>query len=321
MRTYTEFRKLLPTTRLALLAAIASFAGLVGGLHWRIDLAAHHQLAYLAWFATALLVALAMCRRRDALLVALLALPCATQIAVAQWRTAQTAGEGAALKVLTFNISNDNERTDELVAWIRRENPDIILLQEFTPRFEAALTSLRGDWPYGHGVSRPDPWGIALFSRHPVTRLEVHFPERVPVLVATVELDGSQVAVVSAHPLPPIDEEMAGMRDEMLAELGQRLAQRPGPIILGGDLNATPWSTGYRALAHRAGLVPLRSGLVPQPTWPAWFAPVIPIDHVLVRGFTGNARIGPHLGSDHLPVIGELRLSGAARPATAVAHP
>jgi MYXO-CTERM domain-containing protein len=54
--------------------------------------------AYLAWFAAALLVALALRRRRDALLVALLALPCAAQIAVAQWRTAPTAGNGAAMK-------------------------------------------------------------------------------------------------------------------------------------------------------------------------------------------------------------------------------
>jgi exonuclease III len=32
---------------------------------------------------------------------------------------------------MTFNVNNDNERTDDLLAWIRRENPDIILLQEF----------------------------------------------------------------------------------------------------------------------------------------------------------------------------------------------
>lgn len=320
MRFYAGFRKLLPTTRLALLAGIASLAGLIGELHWRIDLAAHHQLAYLAWFATALAVALVLRRRRDALLVALLALPCAAQIALAQWRTAPAAGEGSALKVMTFNVNNDNERTDDLLAWIQRENPDIILLQEFTPRVEAALASLRGDWPYGRGVSREDPWGIALLSRRPVSQVEVHFPERVPVLVATVELDGRQVTVVSAHPLPPIDEEMAAMRDEMLAELGQRLALRPGPIVLGGDLNATPWSTGYRALVHRADLAPLRSGFVPRPTWPAWFTPVIPIDHVLVRGFTGSARIGPHLGSDHLPLIADLRLTPAAEPAIAAAR-
>ena len=320
MWLHAGFRRLLPTTRLALLAGIASLAGLVGELHWRIDLAAHHQLAYLAWFAAALAVALVSRRRRDALLVALLTLPCAAQIALAQWRAAPTVGEGAALKVVTFNVSNDNERTDDLLAWIRQENPDIILLQEFTPRVEAALASLRGDWPYGHGVSREDPWGIALLSRRPVSRVEVHFPERVPVLIATVELDGHQVTVVSAHPLPPIDEEMAGIRDEMLSELGQRLAQRPGPVVVGGDLNATPWSSGYRALSHRANLSPLRSGFVPRPTWPAWFTPVIPIDHVLVRGFTGSARIGPHLGSDHLPVIAELRLTPAARPPIAAAR-
>jgi hypothetical protein len=68
-----------------------------------------------------------------------------------------------------------------------------------------------------------------------VSQVEVHFPERVPVLVATVELDGRQVTVVSAHPLPPIDEGMAAMRDEMLAELGQRLALRLGPSCASGN--------------------------------------------------------------------------------------
>jgi endonuclease/exonuclease/phosphatase (EEP) superfamily protein YafD len=77
--------------------------------------------------------------------------------------------------------------------------------------------------------------------------------------------------------------------------------------VLAGDFNTTPWAPGYRAL--------LSTGLDDdgrtRTSWPAFlpFA-LIPIDHVLVSPQLQviSKRRGPRLGSDHYPIVVELRL-------------
>ena len=74
---------------------------------------------------------------------------------------------------------------------------------------------------------------------------------------------------------------------------------------MAGDLNATPWSHGFRQLVRPRGLRDSALGRGVQPTWNArCWAPRIPIDHVVVSPEVQvSARtIGPDVGSDHLPV-------------------
>jgi endonuclease/exonuclease/phosphatase (EEP) superfamily protein YafD len=82
------------------------------------------------------------------------------------------------------------------------------------------------------------------------------------------------------------------------------------PLIVAGDLNATPWSSAF-AVAARHGL-DRASGLAP--TWPRRHVG-IPIDHVLADTHwrRGEAQRGPDIGSDHLPVRVALHPVGPER--------
>jgi hypothetical protein len=73
--------------------------------------------------------------------------------------------------------------------------------------------------------------------------------------------------------------------------------------ILLGDLNVTPWSPHFRQLLQQTGL-------------PAQVPPLrIPLDHCLVSPAFQviERRVGPRLGSDHLPLIVTL---ATGRPTT-----
>jgi endonuclease/exonuclease/phosphatase (EEP) superfamily protein YafD len=78
-----------------------------------------------------------------------------------------------------------------------------------------------------------------------------------------------------------------------------------------GDFNATPWSRPYRRLHNGTGTCDTRAGYGVQASYPAdsWLLR-IPIDHVLASCNVGvrDRRIGPDVGSDHLPVIVDLVL-------------
>ena len=74
-----------------------------------------------------------------------------------------------------------------------------------------------------------------------------------------------------------------------------------------GDYNATPWTTAFRDLRRENGMLRLSPG--PASTWFApWPILGLPIDHALVTGkLEGSVRVGPGLGSDHMPLIVRLR--------------
>ncbi|MEZ6020830.1 MAG: endonuclease/exonuclease/phosphatase family protein [Planctomycetota bacterium] len=82
------------------------------------------------------------------------------------------------------------------------------------------------------------------------------------------------------------------------------MASKPSVVVL-GDLNTTEGSPYYRDLLRRAGLHDSRQGFGYRPSWrPVGFPlPLLPLDHILVRGpvvlTRGN---GPEVRSDHRPI-------------------
>jgi endonuclease/exonuclease/phosphatase (EEP) superfamily protein YafD len=89
-----------------------------------------------------------------------------------------------------------------------------------------------------------------------------------------------------------------------------------------GDLNITMWSPYYRRFVSKTGLWNTRQGSGILPTWRPvkirfWRLPsalswllALPIDHCLVSPAIAVPQIrpGPDVGSDHLPLIVDLRL-------------
>ena len=77
-----------------------------------------------------------------------------------------------------------------------------------------------------------------------------------------------------------------------------------------GDFNCAPWSPHFRRLCGGAKLRDAARGSGFAPTWYPSRVPIgIPIDHVLVGPAVAveEHRVGPALGSDHRPVLVDLR--------------
>jgi endonuclease/exonuclease/phosphatase (EEP) superfamily protein YafD len=103
--------------------------------------------------------------------------------------------------------------------------------------------------------------------------------------------------------------EGSSLRNDQLRAIAKFLQGVEGSRLVMGDLNTTSWSPHFRDLLAATGLVDSRRGRGMQPTWTAFRGLVrLPLDHVLVSpDITVTARrVGPPIGSDHLPVIVEL---------------
>lgn len=290
--------------------ATASLVGLCGSAWWVFDLASHFRVQYL--FVLVLGALVATIARRYALLGAALVfvllnawmvLPCLVP--------RPRPPDGDRLRVLFVNVHTGNRDTERVARLVRRADADVVGLMEINDRWSARLGPALA--PYAHRLeqTRDDNFGIGLYSRLPWqdARIERYGAVGLPTLRARVRLKRSEVTLLFTHPLPPTSARGAFLRRQQLEAIYADRPRLPDPLVVFGDLNVSPWSRDFRWFRRRMRLVDTRRGFGVQRTWPAgsWLLR-IPIDHCLVSPSVGvrTRRLGPNVGSDHLPIIVDL---------------
>lgn len=306
-----------------LAAAIAAVAGLAAlgrfwVRPWPLELLSHFQMQYL--LAATLAAVLLVARRRWRL--SALALACAAAAATAvvplTWRTgggaayASTAASRGHMRVLHANVLSWNRRYEDVLALVEAEDPDVVVLQEVTRRWVQAMEPLAAEYPHQLSGPREDNVAIAVFSRLPFSRQARHQlgSAGLPTLTATVLVDGRPVSLLVTHPKTPVQHWLFDLRNEQLEEVRALARSLPRPLVVVGDLNTTMWSPWYRDLCGANDLANAREGFGVLPSWPVQCPPVarLPIDHCLVspQVTVTACRLGPAVGSDHLPLIVDL---------------
>jgi endonuclease/exonuclease/phosphatase (EEP) superfamily protein YafD len=111
----------------------------------------------------------------------------------------------------------------------------------------------------------------------------------------------------------PMTPGEARIRNRQLTRVAAIANATSGPLVVAGDFNVTPWSPHFRRVLATSGLRDCALGQGLGASWPApatWLG--IRIDHCLASAHWRvlDARVGPHLGSDHRPIIVELALEG-----------
>lgn len=295
------------------LAALAVGGLVLAGIEvpWLLDLCAH-------WVQPALVGALLMSAvgaARQRLLSLATAVMCGTVLVLAtpfEEPARLSEAEGASLTLASVNVLSSNREFARVKDWISTSNPDVLAVLEVSPYWAENLKSL-AEYPHQKIVSRPDNFGIALLSKFPLDAVEVlqtpWLLGSTPSISAVVQSpEHGPFRVLATHPVPPVSAEALRARNAQVVHLARVAAAYPGPSVLMGDFNATPWSSAI-LLARQQGLHPV-SGT--QPTWPAKKLPtaLIPIDHILANGAVTRvgAAVGPGVGSDHFPVLVKVRL-------------
>jgi endonuclease/exonuclease/phosphatase (EEP) superfamily protein YafD len=272
-----------------------------GTLAWVVDLAAHWQSLYAAaWILLCLIAAIQT--PHWLLLLPFSLLPLATTSSALP-----ADAEGApALVVVAANVYVGNRDPAPLVAWLKQQPADVVVLSELSEPYAAALSSALGDdYPHRELHPKNSPFGIGMVSRRPLRNpVLIDDSDGVRRLTAEVSAGDRSARIVAAHPMPPLAPEWHGKRDHLLSSIVRENGDMP--IVVAGDLNATPWSTALWG-AGRGGL---RRTTSLAPTWPrsGRGAIGIPIDHILATSHwrRGRSGRGPKIGSDHYPVFASL---------------
>ena len=295
-------------------AAVISLAGFFGAGAWWLEILSHFRVQYALGFLLLALV-FALCRKWRGFAGALvLALVNAGPVLLLLWPPAPPPPAGRPVyRAMLMNVNCASGDPAAVRAALSNARPDLLVLEEISPRWLAELAPALEAFPYRKTAPRYDNFGIGLFSRHPLSsaRIAPFGLLDVPSIFAEVSLDGQPLRVVATHPLPPGDALLAAERDRHLAWIAHETATLSGPVLLLGDLNTSPWSPAYRRFMQTSGLRDSARGRPLHPTWPApilllW----IPLDHILHSpDMAIHARaVGPHVGSDHFPVAADFSL-------------
>lgn len=309
----------LVTLAIALATALVSAAD----RFWPGDMIAFFRpqlaLAILLIFCAALLLRRLTASAALAALLVVNALPLSI-IAVPTAASASTPN----LRIVSANVLFDNSTTGRFGEVMAGLSPDIIVTQEARHAWPEVLESLPG-YPFvvGREVLK---WNSNLvLSRYPMrASLVADMPPSGnwlgggPALRVEVDVPGraKPLVVYAIHSPTPRSQGAWEARNRYLDVLAERIAAEPegAQIVLAGDWNTPFWSPAYGRTLLLSGLQATeRSAWPPASRLFASFGGVnvgTPIDRFAVSRGIGVADLflGPDFGSDHLPVVADLKL-------------
>lgn len=212
----------------------------------------------------------------------------------------QAAAGERALKVAAFNSFWHNANADAVLAEVERLDADVIALVELGPAQRPILDVLKGRYPYQYHCLKTGFCSMALLSKLPFAEAAGRGRDGGPSFLRArlgPEAGGLTVFAVHTNRFPRFLQQFSEMK-----QLAALIGKAPGPHLVMGDFNATPFSRTLSVLPGAANLTRLTN----LPSWPAQAGlPQLAIDHIFVSPgirLLEAERIGEPAGSDHYPV-------------------
>ena len=221
------------------------------------------------------------------------------------------------LRLAAVNVFFFNEAHDQMIAWVRRARPEVVVFIEASPPWQQALRTLDADYPHRAAITDGPRDGLLVLSHWPLRDPRLA-PDRRDILFVTVDKQGHALRLAAVHaswPLLP-RHQLLRAADFAAVAAEARAAARAGlPYAALGDYNVSPFSPHFTRLLEAGNLRSASASRGWQPTWPT-FLPLlgIQIDYALVTpdvSVTGFER-GAGTGSDHRPIVVDVTIPAAA---------
>jgi endonuclease/exonuclease/phosphatase family metal-dependent hydrolase len=242
------------------------------------------------------------------------------------------------MRVMTFNIHHGQGTDgalslDRIAGVIRARGPEVVGLQEvdrhwssrsdFADQAAELAADLDMHVAYGANLDLDPPapgqprrqYGTAILSRHPILKWDnTLLPrfgdhEQRGLLHAEIMVRGVRVQIYNTH----LQHDDAAERLAQATAITKIVEAGAGPAVLTGDLNATPGTPEIQEFTEHLSDGWTGDGGFTHPSE----QPAHRIDYVMTGGgaATDRAAVVTDLpaASDHLPVVGDLRVPGPAQ--------
>src|SRR5262245_11506930 len=157
-------------------------------------------------------------------------------------------GEKIELRIFHANLYKKNNDYEALLRLVEESNPDVVVLQELTEEWERQTRVLRQRYPFVESAPRPGGSGMAILSRFPLDDARVlNLDASTHIAIfARVNVRGTTVSILGLHPPTPMTFKKFTYRNQQFQGAAEVLNAAPGPKVLVGDLNTSPWSPYFK---------------------------------------------------------------------------
>ncbi|MEM9139125.1 MAG: endonuclease/exonuclease/phosphatase family protein [Pseudomonadota bacterium] len=299
--------------------ALAALAGVIVGYFGHqifvFDIIAHFRL-HMVLLAAGLCAAAAVLFAWRALWWSLAALAMGVAGLSPLWEGVAPTTDGTPVTIVTANLNHQNAAPEDMRAALLASNADVLVTQETTKKAQSGVDPLTSHYPFRLAVAtRGSILRTVIWSKFPMRDGRLLLDDMVGPTGASAVIEvapGLEIGVLGVHLTRPGQE----LQERQIAALDRLTAGLPRPMVLLGDLNATPWSAAMRRVESLTGArrVPgyriTWTGQYPTPFGPVPAPLGQPIDHILVTEGVGIETIATFEipGSDHLAVRAVLRL-------------
>jgi len=276
--------------------------------YWFIDIFSNFKLQYLVLSVLLFLIAIILLQKKILAITLLSLAICWNSYYIVPYYlksdTLQKTTEKK-LKISSINLLSSNSKVDLVLEYIESEDPDLLILMEFTPGWQNQLHPVIQKYKYKELVPRSDNFGIALLSKHKMNSSIDYFElNNKPSIVANLQVGNEKLSLIATHPIPPINQTTFENRNKQLTNIISKRTQYSHNLIIAGDFNTSSFSNHFKILLSN-GLKDSRVGFGLLPTWPANYGILqTTLDHFLVSDHLHviDRSTGPNIGSDHLPI-------------------
>lgn len=211
---------------------------------------------------------------------------------------------------MTANLLHERADVGQFARLLDRVSPDILVTQELGPRCARVIEER-------YDSHRLDPargfTGRGVASRFPGELGDIDMPVRKGTW-GFFEVDGQLLRLVGMHLVNPIEfpwwtsvRDRSRQLEALFTWTG--LTDDDIPLVVAGDMNASPRWPAYRQMAARWADLVADSVDEPERTWgwrPGW-PRMLRIDHVFGTHLAAtNVEVEPIEGSDHHAVVVDL---------------
>lgn len=197
----------------------------------------------------------------------------------AERREEKKAVVDADLTILHFNVKENNKKIQTVAEAALASGATIVSLQELRPdSFRIVDSLMRNTYPYQYSELDFPGFGMALYSRIPLTDTQTLAQENFPLLFTKVQVKGQTIYILAGTSSTPTNDKDFKKQAAEFAFMAQQVQSLQGPVFLMGDMNAVPWSEHIKGLLDRTQLKDSRKDL--SATYPAQSPMQIPIDYI-----------------------------------------
>lgn len=219
------------------------------------------------------------------------------------------------VRVFHANVLYSRDEYETTVALIRKQKPNLYVLQEMSPSSIRLVTSrLRNEFPYWFACwSKASVW-VLVGSRTPF-QVDRSLVKKWRIISLVTNINGHPVTLNTVHTRTPVLPSWFNERNAQLNLAANKTRNNQLPTVLLGDFNISVFSPVFKDIfnntENKAPLIAAREENT-QPTWPRFLPPMmIPIDHAFVNnGFRPVLfRTLEQPGSDHKAIVVDLRFA------------